>query len=388
MKRLLPLIILLTLLCGCAAKEPAAPETPPTPPAASSAGSITPEENYADFVTGIYTAITALDGCTVSVEEQGVGDISLPLTLIQSKEFLTSSFTWSAVEEAEWTMQISDADRGYLLGLHSADGLTAIRCCSGGDIVMVEEKGKEVYLCAEPVGKRSLYESLAVMAEGALDSAIWSVTADGNLSPGEAAEKMAEAVALNYRNVPGWVQWKPLDVQPGGTKVFDIYWGEPQQFCAGFGLRVKVEDVTAGKYGYWQAGAGLGEMDEEGYCGYGAQIQVEKNEDGDWVLRGRGSGGGRVTLPRKDGEDNLEALVSDFFLTEGESHDWHIPYAILERSAEEMKELPSILARRGEQEAKALCAALGKCLKEFDYWAWNMETLKEALGSYGAYLET
>ena len=61
---------------------------------------------------------------------------------------------------------------------------------------------------------------------------------------------------------------------------------------------------------------------------------------------------------------------------------------VCDLSAEEMKELPSILARRGEQEAKALCAALGKCLKEFDYWAWNMETLKEALGSYGAYLET
>lgn len=382
MKRFFPLLLCLTLLCGCAKKEPAAPETPLAPPAPSE--SVAPEENYADLAAGVYAAITAQEGCTVSVEEQGVGDMSLPMTLIQSKAFL-DGYTWSAAEEGDWTAQVESG--GYLLGLHSADGLTALRCCSGGDIVMVVERGKEVYLRARSAGSGSLYESLAVVAEEAVDSSIWSVTAPGSLSPWEAAQVMVERVAENYRNMPDWVEWKPLDVQANAAQVFDAYFGQPEQFCAGFGLRVKVEDVMDGRYGYWQAGAGLGEMDSEGYCGYGAQVHAEKNAEGDWAFLGRGSGGGGVRLPRKEGEDSLELLVGDYFLTWGESHDWRIPSAILERSESEMAELPAILARRGQQEAKALCAALGQCLREYDYWEWSIESLKDVLGSYGAYLE-
>ena len=35
----------------------------------------------------------------------------------------------------------------------------------------------------------------------------------------------------------------------------------------------------------------------------------------------------------------------------------------------------------------ALCAALGTCLRDADYWDWTTETLARALGSYGAYLD-
>ena len=51
-----------------------------------------------------------------------------------------------------------------------------------------------------------------------------------------------------------------------------------------------------------------------------------------------------------------------------------------------MARLPEILNRRGEKDAKALCGALGKCLREQDYWAWELETLGSALGDYGKYL--
>ena len=280
MKRLLPLLLCLTLLCGCAAKEPAAPETPLAPPASSSVAPETPSSS-------------------------------------------------PAVSEAE------EAD----------DALAAV------------------------------------------ETFVWGVTADGGLSPEEAAAEMAERIAENYRNVPDWVEWKPVDVQAGESSVFDIYWGDPQQFCADVIFRVKVEDVMDGRYGYWQAGAGLEEMDTEGYCGYGTQVLAAKNEEGDWVLCERGTGGYCVLLPRKEGEDNLELLVGDYFLTEGESHDWRIPNAILERSEQELAQLPDILARRGTQEAKALCAALGRCLREYDCWEWSMESLKAVLGSYGDYLE-
>lgn len=377
MKRLLPLLLSLVLLCGCTAKEPAAPETPPAEaPAASSAPVSAPDA--AAQAAEVYSAILAQGGSTVSVEEPGVGDMTLELTLGISKEFLTEA-DWSAVDEEDWEALVNTSDRGLLIALSSADGLTAIRCC--GDLVMVEAAGESAWFQAEGV-----YQEFLAMAVDAVDCAVWDVTAEGSLSPQEAAVKMNEAVAENYRNVPDWVEWKPLDVQVGGTGVFDIYWGHPQQFCANFGLRVKVEDVTHGRYGYWQAGAGLGEMDSEGYCGYGAQVQAVKNEAGDWSFRGRGTGGASVILPRKEGENSLELLVEDFFLTEGESHDWHIPDTILECTAEEMARLPEILTRRGEKDAKALCTALGKCLREQDYWAWDLETLGSALGDYGKYL--
>lgn len=377
MKRLLPLIILLTLLCGCAAKEPTAPETPQAPPVPSVS---VPTVVDTEMLQAAYEAVLASSGRTLSVEEAGTGDLTLPLSLGIEQSFLSGE--WTAAEQAEWEVMLSAPDRGLLIALSSADGQTAIRCC--GDLVMVEEGGEAAWFRAEDDG---IYRNFYTMAEEAVDSSVWSVTADGSLSPREAAEKMVEQVAENYRNVPDWVQWKPLDVQVKAAKVFDVYLGEPQQFCAGFGFRVKVEDVMDGRYGYWQAGAGLEEMDEEGYCGYGSQVQVQKNEDGDWAFQGRGTGGCRVTLPRKEGEDNLELLVSDFFLTWGESHDWYIPYAILECSESQMEELPAILARRGEKDAKALCAVLGKCLKEYDYWKWSIESLKGVLGKYGAYLD-
>ena len=376
MKRLLPLLIVLTLLCGCAKKEPEAPEMPPAPPAASSA----PAAAVVDTgpLLSAYEAILASPGRTVSVEEPGVGDVTLPLSLGIEKSFLDRD--WTAAEKKEWEDLLSSPDRGLLIALSSADGLAALRCC--GELVMAEAAGKTAWFRA---GEEGVYESFLTMAEASVDHSIWSVTAEGSLSPWEAAQVMVEQIAENYRNVPGWVEWKPVDVQAGDTQVFDAYLAQPQQFCANFRLRVKVEDVTDPRYGHWQAGAGLGEADSEGYCGYGTQGLAAKNEEGDWVFCERGTGGYRVILPRKEGEDNLELLVGDYFLTWGESHDWHIPYAILERS--DLSQLPAILGNRSPQEARALCRTLGECLRAYDdYWSWTVESLKEVLGSYGAYL--
>ena len=133
---------------------------------------------------------------------------------------------------------------------------------------MAEAAGKTAWFRA---GEAGVYESFLTMAEASVGHSIWSVTAEGSLSPWEAAQVMVEQIAENYRNVPGWVEWKPVDVQAGDTQVFDAYLAQPQQFCANFRLRVKVEDVTDPRYGYWQAGAGLGEADSEGYCGYGTR---------------------------------------------------------------------------------------------------------------------
>ena len=384
MKRLLTLLLLPVLLCGCAAKTPAAPE--PLQSAVSSSAVSAPQENYGAQVAEVYKDIIFQSGSTISIEELGVGDLTLELTLGVSKEFLDTAYRWSAATAADWEGLLASPERGYLLAMSSPDGCTAIRCCSGGDIVMLKKNREVSYFKAEGTEGTRLFDSLFVMMLDALDSAIWNVTAEGSLPPQEAAEKMVEAIAFNYRTVPDWVEWKPLDVRSDGVEVFDIYYGQPQQFCANFHFRVRVDDVTSAKYGYWQAGAGLGDQNETGYA-YGSQVHVEKNEEGDWVLRGRGTGGYHVVLPRKEGEDNLELLVEDFFLTEGESHDWLIPYKILNRSAQELAQLPEILALRGEKQAKALCAALGIVLRGNDFWPWSETELKAALGRYSAYLD-
>lgn len=383
MKRFLTLLLVPVLLCGCAKKQTAAPEELNTTAASPAVSAV--QENYAAQVAEVYQSVLLQEGSTISLEELGVGDMTLELTLGVSKEFLDTSYRWSAAAKADWEELLASPERGYLLAMSAPDGCTAIRCCSGGDIVMVEKNREVTYLRAEGTEGTRLFESLFVMMVDALDAAIWNVTADGSLSPQAAAEKMVETIAFLYRTVPDWVEWKPLDVQSDGAEVYDIYYGEPEQFCANFYFRVQVEDVTSAKYGYWQAGSGLGEPSEEGYA-YSSQVLVTKNEEGDWALMSRGSGGYHVVLPRKEGEDNLSLLVGDFFLTEGESHDWIIPYTILNRSARELAQLPEILALRGEKQAKTLCEALGKVWRENDFWPWTEAELNAALGRYAAYL--
>lgn len=52
-----------------------------------------------------------------------------------------------------------------------------------------------------------------------------------------------------------------------------------------------------------------------------------------------------------------------------------------------MTALPALLDDRTDAEARELCAVLGRCLRDADYWDWTPETLAEILGSYGAYLD-
>ena len=99
--------------------------------------------------------------------------------------------------------------------------------------------------------------------------------------------------------------------------------------------------------------------------------------------------GSAVTLPLSgSGEEApLSELVDAFFLTEGFSHDWLLPNYILDHPAEDMTALPALLDDRTDAEARELCAVLGRCLRDADYWDWTPETLAETLGSYGAYLD-
>ena len=64
-----------------------------------------------------------------------------------------------------------------------------------------------------------------------------------------------------------------------------------------------------------------------------------------------------------------------------------LPPGFLQRSGEELARLPEILNQLTEAESADLCATLGSCLREYDYWAWSVDTLKGVLGSYGPLLD-
>ena len=240
-------------------------------------------------------------------------------------------------------------------------------------------------------GSPGLGDLLQGIAEDALwENALYGAVVDG-AEPDHtaAARQMAEAMAENIRSVPDWVTWKPLDFQASGASVFDAYYGEPENFCAGMGFRLLVDDPNGEMANRWQAGAGLGEPDADGYYGWGGAAAIRENADGDWSCGGLVTGGSSVELPLSaPGEEApLSDLVDTFFLTEGESHDWLVPCYILEHPAEDMAALPALLDQRTDGEARELCGVLGQCLRDSTWDNWTVETLAAALGRYGAYLD-
>ena len=209
--------------------------------------------------------------------------------------------------------------------------------------------------------------------DDAFNNQVWDGTADGSLSPADAAALLAEQVAENYRNTPDWLDWKPLDFQVESAYVFDVYNGEDfPNFCFGGGFCVRLDDPN---YMQWQAGAGLDDPITEGpFAGYyrwGREIIVTKNAGSDWYIADCGTGGYSVEFPDwswSSGVENslnnaaLEDLADLFFLTEGVTHEYRLPSYICERPAEELAGLNDLLDRHTRQEAQDLCRALAAYL--------------------------
>ena len=221
-----------------------------------------------------------------------------------------------------------------------------------------------------------------------MSAQIWDVVADGSITDlNAAAADLCVQIAENYRNVPDWVSWKPVDVQPGNVKVFDVYRGQPEQFCTNMGFWVEIEDPMSPDAIYWQAGAGLtipGEGSLQKYWKWGFEVHAVKDSNGDWYCSDRGTGGYAVVLPEsgKDGP-SLAGLVDAFYLTEGFSHDWLIPYYMLDRLPEQLTELPMLLSARTEEEQAVMQDVLVQVLRENKdmFQDWTEETLLALLES-------
>ena len=428
MKRFFTALLTLLILTGCAGKTPtptlpqaetpppteetAVPAETPAQSAASAPSAEDPTEQPAELsaeaqaesdalaakAAAVYAAV-AEDAFTLSVTEPDGTTTTLEILPgvndgnVQSRENTFSyTYRWSEATAEDWDAQCAAAAIGNAVTLAASEELR-ISCRANGDVIEFTDHGSVMYLRAvnpkeglEPFAW-NFCGAMTLIAGDALAYEMWNVTADGGLHPQEAAAQMLEQIAANYRAAPDWALWKPLDTQAGEADVFDIYWGEPQAFCCGMSLRLKFDDYHSESTNRWQVGAGLSEPDGDGYCGYGAEVVVRKNADGDWQYAERGSGGYSVDPQNTEGKPQLEWLVEVFCLTEGFTHDWRAPYYILDLDEEDLSRLPSILAQLTEAEARDLCAVLGRCLREYDYWEWSIELLAPLLGDYGAWLD-
>lgn len=398
MRRFLLCGVLMILLAGCGTAGEQTPEEVPEEVLEGETESLSGEELVSSAMAA-YAEITKDLTFTLDVEEEDATGISLSITPeaarnVAGRENLFSiGYQWEPASAEAWGDQWSDIkSRGRLFAMTAPDGETTLRCCTGGDAVMWNVDGEAHYAqvtAVEDVGP-GLGDLLRGIAEDALREMAFSApTVDEAETDYEAiARQLNEAMAENVRSVPDWVSWKPLDFQASGASVFDAYYGEPENFCAGLGFRLLVDDPEGAMANSWQAGSGLGEPDADGYYGYGGAVSIRRNTDGDWFCDGLATGGSSVDLPLSaSGEEApLPELVDAFFLTEGFSHDWLVPCYILEHPAEDMAVLPALLDQRTDGEARALCGVLGDCLRTADYWDWTPETLAAALGSYGAYL--
>ena len=399
MRRFLLCGVLLALLTGCGTAGEQTPEEVPEEDLEGETESLSGEALVSSAMEA-YAAITKDLTFTLDVTAEDAEPLTLSITpesawnVAGRENLFPDSYQWEPSSASTFGVQWTDMEnRGLCFTMTAPDGETALRCCTGRDAVMWNVDGEAHYaqVAALEDGSPGLGDLLRGIAEDALwEMAFSSPTVDGAETDYAAiARQLNEAMAENVRSVPDWVTWKPLDFQASGASVFDAYYGEPENFCAKLGFRLLVDDPNGEMADRWQAGAGLCNPDADGYYGWRIEAGIQRNEDGDWSCLGLASGGTQVVLPLSAAgvEAPLSELVDAFFLTGGWSHDWIVPYYILEHPAEDMAALPALLDQRTDGEARELCGVLGQCLRDSTWDNWTMETLAAALGRYGAYLD-
>lgn len=400
------------VLAGCQAAEPPPAEDPP----AVETEEVVPDLALGEAAQAAYAEIARDKMFAVTVEEPDGTLTSLDITPENAwnvegpAHLLAISYEWFPAEAGDWEDLVAADGRGYLLSLVSMDGGTALRCCSGGDVVSWTRDGADTYarvvnpLEGQDAFAGKLYSYLGGIAEDAYSADMFGGTVDGAVTDLEqVAAQLAEQAAESVRALPGWTSWKPTDFRTDGVHVFDVYRGEPENFCCGMGFRVLVEGDNPGEMprSYWETGSGLGEPDGDGCYGWGREVLVRKNDAGDWYCADWGTGGYSVLLPFSRMEDaSLEELTGAFFLTEGNTHAWLLPNYILSQPAEELAKLPALLEGRTEQELLDFGAALMGCYQSYDRaydgdrlgafypeeWV-SQEDLRTALGPYSVYLD-
>ena len=267
MKRFLLCGVLLALLAGCGTAGEQLPEEVPEETAEVQEGAepLSGEALTASAVAA-YAKITQSLTFTLYVEEGSGAGWDLSITPenawnVEGRENLFPiSYQWSAASAADWAAQVGAmGEDDLLLEMASPDGATGLRCCTAGDVIAWTAAGGTSYAHAAVLPDQEPVSGLLQgIAEDALrDAAFSAPTVDGaETDYEEVARQLSEAMAENVRHVPDWVSWKPMDFRTGGVSVFDAYYGEPENFCAGLGFRLRLDSPDSAMANSWQAGQG------------------------------------------------------------------------------------------------------------------------------------
>lgn len=400
MKRVwIGVLLCAVLLCGCHRPEPVqpqnreeAPETEQTP--ASVQQEAADDSELAGECAAVYRAITEDLMFLISVEGTDGSSSALDMTpcnaeMARGRESAFSmEFQWREAEEEDWLAQTEE--QGHLLTLADSDSQTRIQCRTEGDVICWRMGGGPVRYAVvtdvseEPLESHRFSKLLLDLAEDEMERQAWAQSVSGTFAP---AGKMAEAVAAWYRQLPGWVSWKPLDMNVERVELYDTYEGQPQQLCCNMFFRVRVDDPESVDMIPWRVGDGLREMDEDGCYLWSTTLRMERDNGGVWRVAEKDIGGVFVVLPFDWESATLEQLTEAFFLSGGETNRRRIPDRMLELPEEELVGLPELLEMCSEMEIKLLCGALGNRVKEGGSRKWTLETLQPVMGAFDVYLD-
>ncbi len=270
--------------------------------------------------------------------------------------YLADYFTWTIVNEEV-------PAGGYALRFQ--DDVRAFTVWSDDELLLLEQGDTATLFRGEPNfqwGGYRFSEAFETLLHYATDARyeyelneVCSV--DGSETDYEAvAAQLTRQWAQVLRERPGWYGQQAEDIRPGASGVFDAYYGEENpNFC--FGMQVYLK-LTEEQTDMWQAGSGLDEPIAEGpyqgWYSYGREACAAKGPDGNWHLTGINTGGSSADLPvdlyHSGGDFPTDTLISLYFLTSGESHDYRILARLAEKPlAEVQSALDALPAERREE---------------------------------------
>ncbi len=272
----------------------------------------------------------------------------------------------------------------------SGDGRYAVRLGLAYGPVELTAEGSYALFELPEAEYTELWRRLFQAAQRATEDAVFSgVSADRSLSMDEAAAAIGEGIAAAIRSLPEWVAWKPLDARFTGASVFDAYRGEPENFCAGVSIALKLasDDPEDTGRSFWEAGSGLPEEplggDLAGYYAWEREICVCRDKAGQWVLTGINTGDSMVFVPgwtyASDGENSFErASVEDllrFYTLSGGDFREYIVALLCRKTPRELENIDSALAALSPGELREL----SEQVRNFIRWNGGIPTASQAL---------
>ena len=288
---------------------------------------------------------------------------------------LATEFFWNEVTTSE-----SAACSGCGYTFRFACGQRAITVCSHENLLEIEQNGAKRFFRGTPLNLNThsdyseIFNMFLQYAETAEYEHAQAVrcSVDGSITDySVVAQKLAEQYAEISINRPDWFSRRAEDAVVSGTNIFDAYYGKDMpNFCFVMGLKLKLTDTQRQ---YWEAGSGLADPlptgEYAGYYGWGAEVSVKKGADGNWHITGLATGGSLVDVPYVLSEANVKQLVELYFLTEGQTRDWHILRELAEHPLDDVRAELNALDPTQAQELRQ--GILGFMESYPDYHTWS-----------------